>query len=66
MSLRLEFLCETGLILRFDGKVGIPYQAKQGNRPSCGDQEGRRGSEEVVLGSSVFLSSETAMSGGTF
>ena len=23
-------------------------QTKQGSRPSCGDQEGRRGSEEVV------------------
>ena len=45
---RLEFLCETGLILRCDGKVGNPFQTKQGNRPSCRDQEGRRGSEEVM------------------
>ena len=42
--LRLELRCETGLLLRCDGKVGIPFQTKQGNRPSCGDQEGRRGS----------------------
>ena len=61
--LRLEFLRETGLILRFDGKVGIPFQTKQGNRPSGRDQEGRRGSNEVVPGTSVFLSSETSMSG---
>ena len=25
-----------------------PLQTKQGSRPSCPDQEGRRGSEEVV------------------
>ena len=31
MTLRLEFLHETGLILRCDGKVGIPFQTKQGN-----------------------------------
>ena len=24
------------------------FQAKQGSRPSCPDQEGRRGSEEVL------------------
>ena len=36
---------------------------KQGNRPSCRDQEGRRGSEEVLPGSLVFLSRETGMSG---
>lgn len=45
---RLECLRETGLILRCDRKVGNPFQTKQGSRPSCGDQEGRRGSEEVV------------------
>ena len=58
----LEFLRETGLILRCDRKVGNPVQTKKGNRPSCRDQEGRRGSEEVVPGTSVFLSSETGMS----
>ena len=31
MRLRLEFLCETGLILRCDGKVRIPFHTKQGN-----------------------------------
>ena len=53
----------TVLILRCAGKVGNPLQTKQGNRPSCRDQEGRRGSDEVVLGTSVFPSSETSMSG---
>ena len=39
-----------------DRKVGNPFQTKQGSRPSCRDQEGRRGSEEVVLENPVFLS----------
>ena len=46
--LRLECRRETGLILRCDRKVGNPFQTKQRSRPSCRDQEGRRGSEEVV------------------
>ena len=62
-KLHLEFFRETGLILRCDGKVGNPFHTKQGNRPSCRDQEGSRGSDEVVLGTSVFLSIETGMSG---
>ena len=62
-TLCLEFLRETGLILRCDGKVGIPFQTNQGIRHSCQDQEGRSGSDEVVLGTSVFLSSQTGMSG---
>ena len=66
MRLRLEFLHETSLILRCDGKVGIPFQIKQGNQPSSRDQEGRTGSDEVVQGTSVFLSSETGMSGNFF
>ena len=41
---RLECRRETGLILRCDRKVGNPFQTKQGNRPSCPDQEGRKGS----------------------
>src|SRR5574340_1328820 len=41
---RLECLRETGLILRCDRKVGNPFQTKQGSRPSCPDQEGRKGS----------------------
>ena len=44
----LEFPLDTGLFLRWDGKVGNPFQTKQGNGPSCRDQEGRRGSEEVM------------------
>ena len=44
---------ETGLILRFAGKSGNPFQTKQGNQPSCRHQEGRRGSAEAVLGTSV-------------
>src|SRR5574340_1026134 len=47
---RLECLRATGLILRCDRKVGNPFQTKQGSLPSCRDQEGRRGSEEVVPG----------------
>ena len=43
-----EFRRETGLILRCNRKVGHPFQTKQRSRPSCRDQEGRRGSEEVV------------------
>ena len=46
--LRLEFPRETGLILRCAGNVGNPFQTKQGNRPSCRKQEGRRCSDEVV------------------
>ena len=61
--LRLEFPRETGLILRCDGKVGNLFQTKQGNGPSCRDQEGKRGSDDVVPGTSVFLLSETGMSG---
>ena len=54
--LRLVFHHETGLILRCAGKVWNPFQTKQRNRPSCRDQEGRRGSDEVVPGTSVFAS----------
>ena len=60
--LRVEFPRETGLILRFAGKVGNPLQTKQGNRPTGRDQKGRRGSDEVVPGTSVVPSSETGMS----
>jgi len=34
-SIPLEFPCETGLLLRWDLKVAIPFQTKQGNRLSC-------------------------------
>ena len=61
--LHLEFPHESGLILRYDGKVGNHSQTKQGIRLSFPDQEGRRGSDEVVSGTSVFPSSETGMLG---
>ena len=63
MRLGLEFPRETSLILRYAGKVGKAFQTKQVNRPYCRDQEGRRGSDEVVPGNSVFPLSETGMSG---
>ena len=61
--LRLEFPRETGLILRRAGKSGNPFQTKQGNRPSFRDQEERKGSDEVVPGTSVLPLSETGKSG---
>ena len=62
----LKFSHDTGLILRCAGKVGNPFQTKQGNRLSCRYQEGRRSSDEVVPGISVFPSSETSVSGKFF
>ena len=59
----LEFPPETGLILRCARKAGNPFQTTQGNRLSCHDQEGRRGSDEVVPGPSVFPSREPSVSG---
>ena len=59
----LDFPRETGLILRCAGKAGNPFQTKQGNRLSCRDQEGRRGSEEEVPGPSVFPSVDPGVSG---
>ena len=60
---RLECLRETGLILRCDRKVGNPFQTKQGSRPSCPDQEGRRAQRRGCRKTSVFLSRETGISG---
>ena len=60
---RLEFPRETGLNLRCAGKAGNPFHTTQGNRLSCRDQEGRRGSEEAVPGPSVFPSGEPGVSG---
>ena len=60
---RLEFLRETGLILRCARKAGNPFQTTQGNRLSCCAQEGRRGSDEAVPGPPVFPSREPGMSG---
>ena len=59
----LEFPRVDGLILRCAGKAGNPFQTTQGNRHSCRDQEGRRGSDEVVSGPSVFPSREPGVSG---
>ena len=59
----LEFPRETSIILRCAGKSGNPFQTTQGNRLSCRDQEGRRGSEEAVPGPSVFPSREPSVSG---
>ena len=60
--LRLELPRETGLILTCAGKVGNPLQTEHGSRPSSRDQERRRGSDEVVPGTSVFPLSESVMS----
>ena len=60
--LRLELARETGLILRWAGKVGNPLQTEQWSRPSFRDQERRRGSDEVVPGPSVFPSREPGVS----
>ena len=43
--------------------VGNLLQTKQGNRPSCHNQEGKRVSDEVLPGTSVFPSSEPGVSG---
>ena len=59
----LEFPRADGLILRCAGKAGNPFQTTQGNRHSCRHQEGRRGSDEVVSGPSVFPSRELGVSG---
>ena len=59
----LEFPREAGLILRCAGKAGNPFQNTQGNRLSCRDEEGRRGSDEGVPGPSVFPSREPGVSG---
>ena len=60
--LRLELPHETGLILRCARKVGNPLQTEKGSRPSCRNQERRRGSDEVVPGPSVFPSREPGVS----
>ena len=41
----VKFQCETGHFLRCHRNVGIPFQAKQGNRPSSRDEEGQMGSD---------------------
>ena len=59
----LDFPRETSIILRCAGTAGNPFHTKSGNRFSCRDQEGRRGSEEAVPGPSVFPSREPSVSG---
>ena len=59
----LEFPREASLILRCTVKAGNPFQTTQGNRLSCRDQEGRRGSDEALPGPSVFPSRESGVSG---
>ena len=54
----LEFPRETSIILRCAGEAGNTFHTKKGNRLSCRDQEGRRGSEEAVPGPSVFPSGD--------
>ena len=39
----VQFQVETGFLLRGDGEVGIPFQMKQGNRPSSRVEEGKTG-----------------------
>ena len=48
---------ETGLLLRCQGKVGIPLWSKQGIWGSSGDEVRNMGSSRVVAGNSGFLSS---------
>ena len=38
-----EFQGETGLLLRGNGNIGIPFRTKQGNRPSSRVEEGENG-----------------------
>ena len=58
------FLSDSDSVLRCAGKAGNPFQTTQGNRLSCRDQEGRRGSEEAVPGPLLFPSGDPGMSGG--
>ena len=39
----LEFQGETGLLLSWDGNVGIPLQMKHGNESSSRDEDGKTG-----------------------
>ena len=34
---------ETGLLLKWEGKVGIPLELKEGNQPLSGDEVGNTG-----------------------
>ena len=46
------------LIMALHDSSDYLLEVRQGNRLSCRDQEGRRGSEEAVPGPSVFPSGE--------
>ena len=59
--LHLQFPRETGLILMCAGKIGNPFHTKQEKRHSCCNQEGRRGSNDVVRGTWVLPSSEACI-----
>ena len=55
----LSEVAQLGSVWRWRGPSGLRWvwrNAKKGNRLSCRDQEGRRGSEEAVPGPSVFPS----------
>ena len=52
-----QFQVETGLLLRGDGDIVIPFQTKQGNRPSCRVEEGKTGLFLSCGRNSVFLKS---------
>ena len=39
----LQFQVQTVLLLRCDGDIGIPFQTKQGNRPSSRVEERKMG-----------------------
>ena len=47
LSVGSRVLASVSVILRCAGKAGNPFQTTQGNRLSCRDQEGRRGSDRV-------------------
>ena len=46
---------ETDLLLRCEGKVGIPLESKQGNLPSSRDELANTASSHVVAGYSGFF-----------
>ena len=63
---------ETGLLFRYEGKVGFPLEKKQGNRPSSQDEVGNPGpfsscgrklgllsSDDVNLGEHLELHKES-------
>ena len=53
----LQFQFETGFLLRGDGDPSIPFQMKQGNRPSSRVEEGKTALFLSLAGKSAFLSS---------